>query len=417
MSVIWSDLQAQLLDYVRNPSVGGSLAQANMDRALNRSIEYFQRRLSLPSDKRIYRFYYTQSTPFYSIPPGFNESLGVYYDNQQYNTPANAWTYRPDIDMLSFQGLGAAPNFQTPYLRDRFWGFTTINQSLQLFMLGPNINPPSIIDPLSSVGSWTSGADASGLFQDTNIFQTGPASLGFTITPSSGVATISNLPPGNAYDLLNYSQNNGLFQLYVYMGSTNFTSVQIKIIYDTGDYWLGTCTMQLSGIPFQANQFNLLGQYFNNFVMTGSPNIQAITGFDFIFNEGAGFQKTTTMHVDSFFVTVPDYMDLVYNSAYKGYTAASINSTPKVDIINFNYPYSGTPNNGDYLYFGDIAQDLLDPICRRAAFNLYPQLRQDKDFMASYKADVDELVKIFGKIYPRIRKTNFGRTHLQRTHL
>ena len=150
--------------------------------------------------------------------------------------------------------------------------------------------------------------------------------------------------------------------------------------------------------------------------MTGSPNSQAITYLKFIFNEGAGFTTTTTMHIQSFFVTVPDYMNLVYNSSYKGYTALSINQNPKIDILVFN-PNGSTINSGDYLYFGDYAQDLIAPIAKKAALELYPQLRQDKDFMAEYKSEVEELVKIFGKIYPRTRKMNFGRTKLQRTSL
>ena len=414
MSLFWSDLQAATQDYVRMPQLGGSLNEANLDRAINRSIEYFQRRLSLPSDRRIYRFYYTQSTPFYNLPTGFNESMGVYYDSQQYNVPANQWTFRPDIDMLAFQGLGAASSLQAPFMSNRFWGFTTINQSLQLMMLGPNLNQPEMIDPLNSVGSWTASSDASNLAQDTNIYNTGPSSLRFTITPSSGQAIISNTPPGNNYDLINYVQNNGLFQIYVYFGGTiDFTNVQIQFGSDVSNYYTGTCTTQLSGSAFQANQWNLLGQYFNNFVMTGSPNSQAISFIKFIFNEGAGFSTTTTMHIQSFLVTVPDYMDLVYNSAYKGYVTGS---SPKTDILVFN-PNGSTTNSGDTLYFGDYAQDLIAPIAKKAAIELQPQLRQDKDFMTNYKEEVEELIKIFGKIYPRIRKTNFGRTHLQRTSL
>jgi hypothetical protein len=413
MSVLWSDIQAQVQDYVRSPNTGGALGQGNLDRAINRAIEYFQRRLSLPSDKRIYRFYYTQSTPFYNLPAGFNESLGVYYDTQQYNIPSNAWKFRPDIDMLGFQGLGSVSSFASPSMNSRFWGFTTINQSLQLMMLGSNLYQPEIIDPLTSVGSWTASGDASALAQDTNIFQSGPASLKFTVTPSSGTATLSNTPAGNNYNFLTYVQNNGLFQVYVYMGSANYTSVQIQFGSSAGNYWTGSCTAQLSGTAFAANQWNLLGQYFNNFTMTGSPNSLAINSLKIIFNEGAGFSTTTTMHVQSFFVTVPDYMDLVYNSSYKGYVA---NSSPKTDILVFNYPI-GTANNSDILYFGDYAPDLIDPIAKKAAVGLYPQLRQDKDFMGEYKQEVEELVKIFGRIYPRTRKMNFGRTHLDRTSL
>ena len=413
--LIWNDLQEQTQDYVRSPSLGGALDQSNLDRALNRSIEYFQRRLSLPSDRRIFRFYYTQSTPFYDLPSGFNESLGVYYDDQSANVPAKAWSFRPDIDMLGFQGLGSVSSFSAPFMHDRYWGFTTINQKLQLMMLGPNIHQPEMIDPLDSVGLWSASGDASGLYQDTNIFKTGPASLGFTVTPSGGQAIISNSSPGNAYDFITYFQNNGLFQLYVWFGSTNFSSVQIKLIQDSNNYYLGSCTARLDGTPFQANTFNLLGQYANGFSVVGSPNVQSLSEIQFIFNEGSGF-TAATMRIDSFFVTVPDCMDLVYNSAYKGYTAASINSNPKTDILVFNYPNTSA-NNQDYLYFGDYAPDLIDPICKKAAISLYPQLRQDKDFMGEYKQEVEELIKIFGKIYPRVRKMNYGRTHLNRTSL
>ena len=65
----------------------------------------------------------------------------------------------------------------------------------------------------------------------------------------------------------------------------------------------------------------------------------------------------------------------------------------------------------------DYAQDLIAPIAKKAAIELYPALRQSTDFMAEYKSEVEELVKIFGRVYPRVRKNNFGRTHLNRTSL
>lgn len=415
MAIIWNDLQTQLSDYVRTYTTG-TISQGNQDRSINRAIEYFQRRLSLPSDRRIYRFYYTQDTLYYNMPSGFNEAIGLFYDVQSRNVPSNSWEFRPDIDMLAISGLGAVTNVSNPSTSARFWGFTTINQLLQIAMLGPNIIPPNTIDPLSNIGSWVASGDASALAVDTNIFQASPSSLSFTITPSGGSATISETLTASNYNFLQYTQNNGQFKFYVYMGTTNFTNVKFRFGSSSSNYYEGTMTTNADGTAWTANTFNKLGVYFNNMTMVGSPNATNIQYFAFIFNEGAGFTTTTTMHINFLFVAVPDFMDLVYYSSFKGYTAASLNLTPKVDIQVFNYNNSNT-NTNDYLYFGDIAPDLLGPIAKRAAIELMPQLRQDVEFYNSYRQEVEEWMKIFGKIYPRRRTMNFGETKLRRTRL
>lgn len=413
MAVLWSDLQTQLQDYIRTYTTG-SLPQANMDRALNRSVEYFQRRLALPSDRRIYKFYFTQDTLYYNLPTGFNEAIGLFYDSQSSNVPANSWSFRPDTDIMAFTGLGAFSPVSMAGTSNRYWGFSTVNQVSpgQIIMVGPNINPPMTIDPLSSIGSWVASGDASNLAVDSNNFQTGSGSLQFTITPSGGTATLSSTPAGNAWDFLNYSQNNGQLKFYVYFGNTvNFTNVQLVLQTSTGNYWTGTMTTNADGTAWTSNQWNKLGVFWNNLVMTGSPSATDIATIKIIFTEGGGFTTTSTMHVNFLFAVVPDYMDLIYYSGYKGHV-----TNASTDILVFN-PGGSLTNNSDTLYFGDYAPDLIGPIAKRAAIEIMPQLRQDKDFMGEYKEEVKEWLNIFGKVYPRKRTYNMGQTKLRRDTL
>lgn len=411
MSIFWSDLQSQTQDYTRNYTTG-STSLANLDRAINRAIEYFQRRLSLPSDRRIFKFYFTQDNLYYTLPSGFNEAIGLFYDNQLNNVPANQWNFRPDMDILAISGLGSSSPTGSSAIGDKFWGFTTINQLLQIAMLGSNKNPPAIINPISSLTGWAASGDASALAVDSNIFQTGNGSLSFTITPSAGTATLSLT--GNTFDLSTYVNNNGLFQFYVDFTTTNFTNVQLILQSSVGNFWTGTITKKVDGTAWTTGTpFNKLGVYFNDMVSTGSPVKTAINTIKIVFTEGAGFTTQQNMRINYLFGTVPDYMDLVYFSSFKGYTTGS---SPKTDINVFNYNGS-TANNGDTLYFGDFAPDLIGPICKRAAIEMIPQLRQDKDFYTSYKQETEDWIKQFGKIYPRRRQMDYGSTKIGRTRL
>jgi len=398
------DLPGQLNDYIRNFTTC-SIDSGAKDRALNRAIEYFQRRLTFPSDRRIYKFYFSSDVLYYPLPSGFNEPLGLFYDNQDYNTPSRQWEYRTDLDIVPISGLNVS---------SRFWGITTINQSNQIIMLGPNINDGTVLDPMDKIGTWTASSDANSLSVDNNVYKEGSGSLMFSITPSSGSAVLqSNFSSGNALDFTSYVQNNGQFKFWVYMPTVNFSNIQFVFGSDSSNYYTGTMTTNADGSSWTANQWNKLGVFFNDMSMTGSPNSKAITFFKIIFNEGSGFSSVSNMRVDYLFVSVPDYMNLVYLSSYKGYVSGS---NPKQEIQNFNYN-DPNANISDNLYFGDFAPDLIGPVCKRAALELIPQLRQDKDYYMSYKQEVEEWIRIFGRVYPRLRRIDYGKTKLKRSTL
>lgn len=412
MAVIWSDLQQQCNDYIRNYTAGG-VSQGNVDRAINRSIEYFQRRISLPSDRRIHKFYFTSDTLYYNLPAGFNEAIGLFYDTQGNNTPARKWNFRPDTEMLVFSGLGATSSTSLPATDSRNWGFSTFNQVSpgQIIMIGPNVNSPSTIDQMASTTGWTASSDASGLTTDSNIVKVGSSSLVFNVTFSAGTAIMTLAPTGVTYDLSRYITNNGLFQFYIYFGSlTGVTNVQLNLQSSAGNYYQGTMTANTDGTAWATGVWNKTGVYANNMTTVGSPVASAINTIVITFNITSSYPAATKIRINDLFATVPDYMDLIYYSAYKGYVTGS---SPKTDILFFNYNNS-TTNVADTLYFGDYAPDLIGPIAKKAAIELFPQLRQSEFFYEEYKKEIEEVFRIYGKIYPRKRAMNFGRSELRR---
>ena len=58
--------------------------------------------------------------------------------------------------------------------------------------------------------------------------------------------------------------------------------------------------------------------------------------------------------------------------------------------------------------------DILDLIARRAALNLWPQLRNDKEWYAAYKEELREFMNDVGKRFPRKRTNAFLPTRLRR---
>lgn len=389
--ITFNDILTAQNDYMANYTTG-NVDDSQRIRQANRSIEWWQRRLILPSDKRIQTFKFYQDTLWYDTNDDLNEVLGLFYHNDALNLNGEGFDWRPDYEILRITGS----NWQAKY-----WTFTTLNRSKQIGVLAGNRYPGAVLDPLDLVGSWVAQGDASNLHVDNNQYVQGGASLAFDVTRSTGRASLYN--GSFNHDLRNPFNYGGMFKFYAYLASISFSTIDINFFSSPTDYYKISVTANADGTAWTINSFeNLLGFLAENAIMVGSPNLSAINACRIDFNLLPSVTTITNMRVDDLYFVMPDELDLVYASNIKG-----TDSTGLTDKVTLDDP-------SDIPSFGEYAPDLVDAIAMRGALMLMPQLRKDLEFSNMYKSEVKNALETYGKIFPRKRVINMGKTILRK---
>jgi dynactin complex subunit len=106
--------------------------------------------------------------------------------------------------------------------------------------------------------------------------------------------------------------------------------------------------------------------------------------------------QTYELNLDNFREQLPDYLQVVYYTNFKGKNSAG----------NF---VSKLENESDVPLFEKIAPDLLLPIVLRAAFYLAPQLKTNTDFTTIFFQEAENTIINLGRSYPRKRIINYGK--------
>lgn len=409
MTIQLQDILLKLGDYARSYTTG-NVDLGQRTRAVNEAIAYFQRRLGLPSDERVQSFYYVKGTDYYNLNGDYNEPVGIFYHDYQYNIPGNQFTYRKYPEILQLSGLN--PNL-------RYFSFVTYNSTVnpkQLLIIGPNLNGGSILESFDNaiIEGWVGSGDANTLSLDPNIKTEGNNSLAFNITPNTGTATLKlpNYFSSAGSDFTNWLKLNAWFELDVYMASDNFEDLELFLQSSAGNYYsISDGGVQASGADYVVGQWNTVAFKFNDAIPVGSPVVTNINALQINLIEGVGFTQTNNMRVDNLRVVIPDYLDLIYYTNIKGKDGDS-----GEDIYNL-------ANNTDTANFGDITPDLLDPIAKYGATIIMPQLRQDPNLRKQYLIELgidpetmndQGFIKMWGKVYPRKRIITAGRSSIRR---
>lgn len=371
----------------------GNVDTEQQIRQINQAIAYLQRKGGLPSDEKIQSFYFTDDQFFYSCATDFMEEIKLLYNNPDYNTKDKEWEFR-DYQNLMGQ-TGEAPN-------RLLWSITTVNGLKQVMLLGSNINSGTLIEEFDQVGDWVASGDASGLTRDALQKKVGDASLSFDITSSSGLATLTDATV--SLDVKSLFENHGYFKLWVWMSSIAVDGWILKLYVDNSNYWTITETDFDDAAAFSTglNAWKKIGFPMDNAVKTGTPTIdQTITKMVIQVDLGAGLTSAVDFRVDHLFTAIPDYMDLIYRSSYKGKNATGTSLTTLTDVT-------------DTIMVGDFFADFDDLIARRAALNLWPALRGDKEFYAMYKEEFKEFLRDAYMRFPRRRTNKYPVTRLRR---
>lgn len=368
-------------DYVGNYSTGTEDPNAKI-RAVNRAIEFLKRKLGFPCDEVIQTFFFSEDQIYYDLESDFDESIKLLYHDITLNIPGREWNYYSYPDIL--RSTGGSRGYR--------YGFTGINGKKQLVIFGSNIRKGQTLFTFDAIGNWTATDDASNLALDTFQKYNGDSSFSFDITNNTGIATLQ--VTGLALDMYDLFQNNGFVKFWTWMSDNNIDDVTLKLMTDNSNYYSITTNLADDGTAFSEDQWIKLGFSVNDAVAVGTPDAHTITKIRIEFDLGAGFTTATDFRVDYMFTTYPDEMDLIYYSSIKGTDSTGATAKQLLDTAS------------DKVTIGEFFYDYIDVIARRAALNIYPQLRGDKEWYTTYVADLNDCIKTLGRSYPRKRTAN-----------
>lgn len=395
-------------DYCSNYTVG-NIDDSNRLRALNRAIEDIHRCLGLTCDEVIFNFLYTQDNMYTNLPIDFDEPLLLYYVVNANNLGAQrGWKWVQYKQILQNSGIGGPGMYGAGYATGRLgqlqYSSTNINGGKQLIQLGANVIQGALINPYNSLNNISPTGDTANLAVDNNVWINTGGSLSFTIDPTLGNGYAGILTSG--FGIMSVQQaiaNNGFNKVYWYLQSQNMAQVELIMTSANGSYTFSTTT-QDNGNPYLFQNWFKVACPWQSVSITGSPNSQEITSYEWRIYEGTNFGTLPIdfFRIDDFYVAYPDSMNLVYYTQYKGTDASGVNDKIILDTVT------------DLPSFMQFYPDFINMVALRAAYILLPQLSADKDFIKMYNADYVQALKDWGKIYPRRRVVNLGQTMLQR---
>ena len=397
--ILLQDLINQTSDYNQNYDVS-TIDTGNVIRAINRAIEFVQRRLGLPSDRQIFTFSYYEDTKFYNLPTGYTEYIQLYYNtvnanvDTDHNSARHRWESCEDVEILRSTGQ---------YNHNNRYAFTTMNGSNQIMLDGHNLHQSVLINSFDQTSGITFSSRITGATTDSNIYKQGAASIVFNMGTGESTSTITI--PGVNYDIRQLLNTNGDYRFYIFFPTATagyFTDINIQLQSSTGNYYKIQQTADYLGNAWNSNGWSLLSFPLANTTTVGSPNAASITQISINFDHSGSFQAISNMRIDDLYTVQPDLMDLVFYSAYKGTDTTGL--IPKIVLT--------APS--DILYFGAYAPDLIHPICLKAATILWPQLRADLGFLSVYKQDFTEAMLLYGKSYPKKRNSTGSASQLLR---
>ncbi len=396
-------------DYVSNYT-DGNVDTGNRMRALNRAIEDLHRVLGLTCDETIFNFLYTQDNMFTNLPVDFDEPILLYYQNQNNNIGGQAgWQWNKYTRILQASGLGGNSGFGLGYPRNAYgqkmFSSTNINGKKQLIQIGSNVIQGGLVNPFNTLNLISGTGDAIDLAVDNNVWINVGGSISFTIDPNlgNGYAGIKT----SGFGLMSVQQalqNNGIYKVWSYLQSLDISEIELILESSPGNFYTFSATLQDNSTPFTLQTWFKTQFLWNLVGITGSPNSQQITSYEFRYVEGPGFGSTAIpfFRIDDFYLVYPDSMNLVYYSQYKGTDATG--TVQKIILDDL----SDLPN------FMQFYPDFVNMVALRAAYILCPQMAFDKDFMAQYRNDYIEQIKDWGRVYPRKRIVNAGQTMIRR---
>lgn len=382
MSVNLQDVINNVKDYTGNYSTGVN----NIDtviRAINRAIEYLKRKIALPSDEKMQTIWFSADQLYYDLNVDFDESIQLLYHNENLNRAGSDWEYRAYPEILRRRGSSAKREFS----------YATVNGRQQLVIAGSNQRSGSLLNSMDATTNWTASGDASGLELDEDQIYEGSGSLKFDITASSNSAKL--VLSSQTFDMENLMENHGRIKFWNYMTDDNIDDITLYLYTDDSNYYTVVADTTDDGSDFSENEWTKIGFVLDDKLTVGTPDKTDITKIQIEYDLGSGFTSAADFRADYLFSVVPDELDLIYYSRYKGTDITGV--TNKVNL--------GATT--DLLAFGNFVEDYMTVVAQKAALILWPQLKGSWEGYNALKADFNENMKTWSRTYPR-KRTQIG---------
>lgn len=388
MSTTLQDIDSLTQDYCGNYSTGTSRDDVRY-RAINRAIEWLKRVISVPNDEDVYSFWYSDDQMFYDLPAKFAEALELKYHNPLSNRNDNKWDYFDYPTVL--QNAGGS--------RRNRWSVTNINGKKQLVVVGYNGITGQTLLSMDSLTNVAASGSASGLALNIITRYEGTGSIQFDID-SAGVANIvfSNVN----FDMEELFERSGFLKFFTKMTDSRMDSIALQLRSSVGNHYTLTTTTADDGTAFIANEWQKIGFQTEDAVPTGTPDLKSITQVTISFDPNAAMTSAADFLIDQLFTSFPEQMDLVMYTNIKGTDTTGLTEKTELTLPT------------DILLFSGDYDDFADLVAQRAAINLYPQLRGDKEAFILFKQDFNDNLKTFGRRWPRKRNQGTFRHSLKR---
>jgi len=389
-----NDLLNQLNDFAVLFNIGET-APDRAKRAINRSIEYYQRRLGLPVNEFTYQILYYDGNYFYTLTSDCNEVIAVEYEEKARNKKKNEYFWQPD-DIL-IQQIGSKAN-----LLKNYFSTSLRDGRNQVIILSKDIQASSVLlesfdnfittTKLTAILAASTNISAISGENDKTQKTQGDASswLKLTATTAAPVLVI----PLSDITLEGLKDKEQFFGVDIYLPDiTRFDKAELLYTEEGTNYTLLAKTLN-ADYSTRRNGWNTLKFRFRDVENFTYKNLTAVK-LKITF-KGLGNGVTYTLNLDNFRAYIPDYLLVTYYSNYKG---KDNTGNFVLDLINLD----------DVPLFDTIAPDLILPICLRAAFYLSPQIKSSPEFVTIFYQEAGETLKNIGRSYPRKRTIHYGK--------
>lgn len=283
--------------------IGQRVSQADLMLYFSRSLDYLNTGYKLPTTERVSDLLVFPGIFEYPVPVDFLGSIGP---QRPYDID-----FSPDFDQERVKDfVHNKTNYITGY---------KFSQDNQFLLVNDETNQKIIIsncDSLTGEGTWVVGGDGSNLQLDQQIYIEGMGSLRFTITPNTGLTTLTNTAV-NQQDLTDLINSAYAF-INLQCPSSNtaaISSVEIRIGTDASNYYSITSTTRYRGDNIVSG-WAPIGANLSTATTVGSPTITNAVYVQIRISNGVTSATAGLYRLDNIFLANPVYYQLPYYSKY-----------------------------------------------------------------------------------------------------
>jgi hypothetical protein len=387
------DILQQLNDFAVLFNLG-DLNEERQKRAINRAIEYYQRRLGLPCNEFTYQIAYYAGNYFYTLPQDFNEIISVEYTDKNRNSEDNSFRYVPDDELMKTLGdrVYFTHNVFSVVRRDGTQRAIVVAKDSHA---GSNLleSFDKFIDATKLTQILNASTGISTILGDNDRTKKteGEASAWLKITASADNPILVIPLPDIIIPPI--SNDEEFFSVDLYLPDVSkLTNIELSFDEGRTSYTILAQTLN-ADYSQRKNGWNTIKfkkRDIESFDLSNLTNVKLKIYLNILSGQ------TYQLWIDNFRNHIPDLIDIVYYSNYKGKDSSGN------FVLNLQ-------NNTDVPLFDSIAPDLILPIALRAAFYLTPQLKTNVEFTTLFFQEAENVIRNLGRAYPRKRCITYGK--------